>query len=247
MRLLLLLCFALPALCTEDVQKRIIGGSNGNIANMPWNMSLRVSNSHSCGSCLISGVKAVTAAHCAGSALGSYSVLTGTSDRTVTNCGTCALRTLTQLVRHPNYSSAGGYPNDVATMRFANIPTNANTGFIALATSNDSNFAGVTCQITGWGRTNIGVSGSLPNIIQTANIPVITNAACANVWGNSIIASHICVSSASVSSCNGDSGGPLVCQGRLAGVTSWGNATCNPNQPSIYTRISSHRAWIDAN
>jgi secreted trypsin-like serine protease len=55
------------------------------------------------------------------------------------------------------------------------------------------------------------------------------------------------VSSASVSSCNGDSGGPLVCQGRLAGVTSWGNATCNPNQPSIYTRISSHRAWIDAN
>jgi len=244
---LLLLCFALPALCVEDVGNRIIGGGNANIANYPWTMSLRASNSHSCGACLISGVKSVTAAHCGGGAIGSYSVLTGTSDRTVTNCGTCALRTLTSFVRHPSYSSGGGYPNDVATQRFANIGTNANTGYIALATANDSNFAGTTCNIHGWGRTNIGTSGGLPTILQAANIPVITNAACSNVWGNSIGNYHICVSSASVSSCNGDSGGPLTCSGRLAGVTSWGNATCNPNQPSIYTRISFYRNWIDAN
>jgi len=244
---LLLFCFVLPALAVDDVQNRIIGGSNQNIANHPWNMSLRVSNSHSCGSCLISGIKAVTAAHCGGGAIGSYSVLTGTSDRTVTNCATCALRTLTSFVRHPNYSSGGAYPNDVATLRFANIPTNANTGFITMAATNAPNYAGVTCSITGWGRTNIGTSGGLPTILQGVNIPCITNAACANVWGNSIIASHICVSSATGSSCNGDSGGPMVCQGVLAGVTSWGNATCNPNQPSIYTRISSHRAWIDNN
>jgi len=246
MRILLLLCLALPAL-GENIDSRIIGGSNANIANHGWNMSLRVNNGHSCGSCLIAGGKAVTAAHCGGGAIGSYSVLTGSSDRTITNCGTCALRSLTSFVRHPNYSAGGAYPNDVATIRFANIPTNANTAYIAMATTGDSNFAGVTCSITGWGRTNIGTSGSLPTILQAANIPCITNAACSNVWGNSIIASHICVSSASQSSCNGDSGGPLVCQSRLAGVTSWGNATCNPNQPSIYTRISSHRAWIDAN
>jgi len=248
MRVLLLLCFALPALCVDDISSRIIGGGNANIANHPWNLSMRVNNGHSCGSCLVSGVKAVTAAHCGGGALGSYSILAGTSDRTVTGCATCALRSLTAFTRHPNYSANGGYPNDVAIHRWsANIPTNANTGYIALATTNDSNFAGTTCSITGWGRTNIGTSGGLPTILQAANIPVITNAACSNVWGNSIIASHICVSSANVSSCNGDSGGPLVCSGRLAGVTSWGNATCNPNQPSIYTRISSHRAWIDAN
>jgi len=246
MKLLVLLCLALPAL-SDKIGSSIIGGGTVNIAQHNWNMSLRVSNSHSCGSCLISGVKAVTAAHCGGGAIGSYSVLTGTTDRTVTNCATCALRSLTSFVRHPNYSSGGGYPNDVATLRFSSIPTNANTGFIAMATTGDSSFAGVTCSITGWGRTNIGISGSLPTQLQGVNIPCITNAVCANTWGNSIIASHICVSSATGSSCNGDSGGPMVCQGRLAGVTSWGNATCNPNQPSIYTRISSHRAWIDAN
>jgi secreted trypsin-like serine protease len=76
---------------------------------------------------------------------------------------------------------------------------------------------------------------------------VMTNAACTSAWGSSIISSHICVTSATVSSCNGDSGGPLICSGRLAGATSWGNSDCNPNQPSIYSRISSFRSWIDSN
>jgi secreted trypsin-like serine protease len=246
MKFLILLCLAATAL-SESIDSRVIGGSNANIANHPHQVSLRVSNSHSCGASLVSGVKAVTAAHCGGGAIGTYSVLTGTSDRTVTNCGTCALRSLTRFVRHPNYSANGGYPNDVAVLGFANIPTNGNTGYIAMATTGDSNFAGSSCVITGWGRTNIGTSGGLPNTLQAGTMTVMTNAACSNAWGNSIIASHICVTSTTVSSCNGDSGGPLVCSGRLAGATSWGNATCNPNQPSIYTRISSFRAWIDAN
>lgn len=246
MKILFLLCLALPAFA-DDINSNVVGGGNANIANYPHQISLRVNNSHSCGACLISGTKGVTAAHCGGGALGTYSALTGTTDRTVTGCATCALRSLTSFVRHPNYSSGGGYPNDVSTIRFANIGTNANTGYIGMATTTDSNFAGLRCTITGWGRTNIGTSGGLPNTLQVGTMTVLTNAACANTWGNSIIASHICVSDPSVSSCNGDSGGPLVCSGRLAGVTSWGNATCNPNQPSIYTRISSHRAWIDAN
>jgi secreted trypsin-like serine protease len=143
--------------------------------------------------------------------------------------------------------SGGGYPNDIATLRFTNIPTNGNTNYVTMATSNDSNFAGVNGVITGWGRTNIGVSGSLPIILQAGTMTVMTNAACTSAWGNSINNGHICVTSPTVSSCNGDSGGPLMCSGRLAGITSWGNSTCNPNQPSIYSRVSFFRAWIDAN
>lgn len=246
MRVLLLLCLVVPAFC-DQLGSRVVGGSNTNIASHPHQVSLRVSNSHSCGASLVSATKAVCAAHCGGGALGSYSVLAGTTDRTVTNCATCALRSLTQFYRHSGYTSGGGYPNDIATLHFTNIPTNANTGYIAMATSTDSNFAGLNCVITGWGRTNIGTSGSLPVTLQAGTMSVMTNAACANVWGSSINNGHICVTSPTVSSCNGDSGGPLVCSGRLAGATSWGNATCNPNQPSIYSRISFFRAWIDAN
>jgi len=248
MRVFIFAFLFVTASCDPQVGQNVVGGGNANIATYPWQISQRVNNGHSCGASLISGVKAVSAAHCGGGALASYSILTGTSDRTVTNCGTCALRSLTAFTRHPNYSSAGGYPNDIAVQRWsANIPTNGNTGYIAMATTNDSNFAGLNCVITGWGRTNVGVSGSLPTILQAGTMTVMTNAACTNVWGNSINSGHICVTSTTVSSCNGDSGGPLVCSGRLAGATSWGNNTCNPNQPSIYSRISSFRAWIDAN
>jgi secreted trypsin-like serine protease len=243
---LLFLCLAVPAFC-QNVGSHVVGGGNVNIASHPHQVSLRASNSHSCGASLISGVKAVTAAHCGGGAIGSYSILAGTTDRTVTNCGTCALRSLTSFVRHNGYVSGGGYPNDIATLRFANVPTNGNTNYAAMATTGDSNFAGTNCVITGWGRTNIGTSGGLPVTLQGGTMQVMTNAACANVWGNSINNGHICVTSATVSSCNGDSGGPLMCSGRLAGATSWGNATCNPNQPSIYSRISFFRAWIDQN
>jgi secreted trypsin-like serine protease len=248
MRTFILAFLIATASCDPEVGNRVIGGSNANIANHPHQMSHRVNNSHSCGCSLISGVKAVSAAHCGGGTVSSYSLLSGTTDRTSTTCGTCALRTATSFVRHPNYSANGGYPNDIATIRWAaNIPTNGNTGYATMATTGDSNFAGQSCVITGWGRTNIGTSGTLPTTLQQGTMTVMTNAACQNVWGNSINANHICVTSTTVSSCNGDSGGPLMCSGRLAGATSWGNATCNPNQPSIYSRISGFRAWIDAN
>jgi secreted trypsin-like serine protease len=247
MRAILLLLLAVPAF-GENADSRVVGGSNANIANYPWQISLRVSNSHSCGASLISGIKAVTAAHCGGGALNTYSLLTGTTDRTVTNCGTCALRTPTSYPRHPNYSNNGnqGFPNDIAVLRFANVPTNANTGYVTMAASNAGNYAGQNCIITGWGRT-CGNCG-LPNTLQQGTMTVLTNAACANAWSAAQINNgHICVQSGSVSACSGDSGGPLTCGNVLVGATSWGQSACSPSFPSVYSRISFFRAWIDAN
>jgi len=247
MRVLLLLCLALPTFA-DYADQRVVGGSNANIANYPHQMSLRVSNSHSCGASLISGTKGVTAAHCGGGAIGTYSVLTGTTDRTVTNCGTCALRSLTSFVRHANFVNNGnqGYPNDIATIRFANIPTNGNTNYVTMAAANAGNYAGNSCVITGWGRT-CGTCG-IPATLQQGTMTVLTNAACANSWSAAQVNNgHICVQAGSVSACSGDSGGPLVCGGTLVGATSWGQAQCNPSFPSVYSRISFFRGWIDSN
>jgi elastase-2 len=247
MRVLLLLCLAVTAFC-EDIDSRVVGGSNANIANYPHQLSLRASNSHSCGASLVSGTKAVTAAHCGGGALSSYSVLAGTSDRTVTSCSTCALRSLTSFVRHSGFVNNGaqGYPNDIAVLHFSSIPTNANTAYIAMASSGSGNFAGQSCVITGWGRTSS--TSSLPITLQQGTMSVITNAACEGQWSAAQINDgHICVSSGSVSACSGDSGGPLECGNVLAGATSWGQSSCSPSFPSVYTRISYFRSWIDGN
>jgi elastase-2 len=243
---LILLCLALPAM-SRQVSQFVVGGSNSNIANHPHQLSLRVSGSHSCGASLISTTRAVCAAHCGGSAISAYSLLGGTTDRTVTTCATCVLRNPTSFVIHPNFVNNGnqGYPNDVGVLAFAAVTTNANLRTIALATSSDGTYAGVSCVITGWGKTSS--TSSLPVTLQQGTMTVLTNTACTSSWSSAQInAGHICVSASTVSACNGDSGGPLVCSGKLAGATSWGQSSCSPSYPSVYTRISYFYNWIVA-
>jgi secreted trypsin-like serine protease len=248
MRVLLLLCLALPAF-GQEIGSNVVGGSNSNIANYRHQLSLRVNNGHSCGASILSGTKATTAAHCIGGTTSTYSVLAGTSDRTVTNCATCQLRTLNAQTRHPSYtgSSNNGYPNDVGTIRWAtSIATNANIAYATLAASNAGNYAGQNCVITGWGRT-CGSCG-LPNILQQGTMTVLTNADCANRWSSALINNgHICVLSNTVGACNGDSGGPLNCGGVVTGITSWVASGCLVQYPSVYTRVSFFRTWIDQN
>jgi elastase-2 len=240
-----LLCLALPAL-GSGVDQHVVGGSDTTIGQYPHQLSLRVTGSHSCGASLIGTTRAVTAAHCTGSAIGVYSILGGTTDRTVTNCATCVLRDLNFLNRHPAYDGNGaGYPNDVAVIGFAAVATNTNLQAIALATPSDGNFAGDSCVITGWGQT--GSIGGLPDTLQLATMSVLTNSACAGIWGSvRINDGHICVQAAGRSACSGDSGGPLECSNRLAGATSWGESSCDPSYASVYTRISYFYTWIIA-
>ena len=49
----------------RETGQQIIGGTNANIANYPYQLSLRTS-AHICGASLISATRAVTAAHCIG-------------------------------------------------------------------------------------------------------------------------------------------------------------------------------------
>jgi secreted trypsin-like serine protease len=149
------------------------------------------------------------------------------------------------LNRHPGYDgNAAGYPNDVAVIGFVAVSYNSNVAAIALATSSAGSFAGQTCTITGWGQTGpIGI----PEILQQAQLTVLTNADCINTWGAvRINDGHICIQAAGRSACSGDSGGPLECGNTLAGATSWGESSCDPIYPSVYTRISFFYTWIIA-
>ena len=51
--------------------------------------------------------------------------------------------------------------------------------------------------------------------------------------------------------CHDDSGGPLVIEStegkfELVGITSWGKGCGEPNQPGVYTRVSSFLSWIES-
>ena len=100
----------------------------------------------------------------------------------------------------------------------------------------------------GWGKTSS--TSDLAEVLQEAEVEVYTNAECKSRWGTKIGPYHICVGRLGESgACNGDSGGPLVCNmgsnWRLAGVTSWGRPDCSVLYPSVYTRVSHFRDWIN--
>lgn len=139
----------LPEALLED---RIVGGSNAQAGQVPWQVSLRHLNSHFCGGSIINQRWILTAAHCLPSF--SASTVTVVTNTLTLNSGGDVYRA-SRLIMHPNYSSAL-IRNDVALVQVSsNIVYRSNTVQPArLPTSafTSSNVQGV---VSGWGSTTV--------------------------------------------------------------------------------------------
>jgi secreted trypsin-like serine protease len=242
----------------------IIGGQDAVPGAWPWQLSqqrLGSTWSHSCGASLLSTTKALSASHCVdGTAPSAIRVIAGLHDRTdLTGTQTSNAASYTM---HERYQvDTATYSNDVSIINLVTpIVLGGNVALLTLPPDNSNSFAGRTCTVTGWGRTS--ASNVLPNILQQADITILTTAECASrmssVSGTQIWDGHICIfDPAGVSgSCNGDSGGPLNCPNGsggywVAGVTSWVVASalgnCLVSYPSVYTRTGYYLDWINSN
>jgi len=241
----------------------VIGGTNANRGEFPWQLSQQRQGgggawSHSCGASLLSATRGLSAAHCLdGAAASIIRVIAGLHDRS--NTAGTQTANAARNVLHTGYNNGQAtFANDIAIIHFSSsISTGTGIAFATLPANNNNNFAGVSCVISGWGRTSS--SNTLPDTLQKASIGVVTTAQCTtylrgvgNAWD-----SHICLydTANNIGSCNGDSGGPLNCplsgSTVVAGVTSWGVSTalgnCLQTYPSVYTRTSTYLTWISQN
>jgi hypothetical protein len=181
-------------------------------------------------------------------------VVAGTNQRSCPG-NECQLRRLTDAIRHPEFVNSGivGYPNDISVLIFdTGVDEVAGKIQYAPITTSEA-WVGSECYITGWGR--LTGNGILPENLQEAVIDILTTAECQGMWSaNQVRDSQVCIfdrATQARGACNGDSGGPLVCRSgpdapwELVGATSWGRSGCATDYPSVYTRVSSFKQWID--
>ena len=106
--------------------------------------------------------------------------------------------------------------------------------------------------IVGWGVTEEG--GEAPDVLQEANVPITTDAYCANAYDSSFDPeTMVCAGfpQGGVDTCQGDSGGPMFGTSnagglRVVGSTSWGEGCARPGKPGVYARVADAplREWI---
>ncbi|KAK7803559.1 hypothetical protein U0070_023787, partial [Myodes glareolus] len=244
---------------------RIVGGSQVEKGSFPWQVSLKQKQKHVCGGTIISSRWVITAAHCMANrniAL-TLNVTAGEHDLSKVEPGeqTLAIET---IIIHPQFSIRKPMNYDIALLKMAGtFQFGQSVRPVCLPESGEHFKAGFVCTTAGWGRLAEG--GSLPQVLQQVNLPILTQEECEAALlslRNPVTGkTFLCTGSpdGGRDACQGDSGGSLMCQNSkgawtLAGVTSWGlgcgrgwrNNSRKKEQgsPGIFTDLSRVLPWI---
>jgi secreted trypsin-like serine protease len=153
-----------------------------------------------------------------------------------------------RVIVNPNYLLNMGY--DIALLELSTASTKAPARVVGAAGS--ALWAPGTMEtIVGFGTTSEG--GDLPDTLQEAQVPITTDAYCANAYSDFDATSMVCAGfpQGGVDTCQGDSGGPMFGRDaagtlKVVGATSWGEGCARPGKPGVYARVGDTilREWI---
>ncbi|MFK4087665.1 S1 family peptidase [Kribbella sp. NPDC020789] len=234
---------ATAAPAPDGPKTRIVGGTVAHTADAPWAIALNNSGSPSpsgqwCGSTLVKADKIVTAAHCAGEEIGTYTAIQG---RDVLTAAGGKESKISNIWVDPNYGKQPGHDVAVLTLAtpFTGVPT------LALETDKAADAAGAASVVYGWGSTE----GTGPeDTFQKVDAPVLGDAYCEKAYASEGFTAEgeICggFEEGGKDSCQGDSGGPLVLNGRLFGVVSWGVGCADAGKPGVYAEVATYASEL---
>ncbi|WP_394616259.1 S1 family peptidase [Lentzea sp. JNUCC 0626] len=236
-RLLVLVLSALLASTgTAAADEQVVGGERASIEANPWAVYLIDDRgAQFCGGTIVAPTKVLTAAHCAlGRAPRELQVVAGREDKQDRQSGVVA--DVTKIWIHKQYVSADqGEDLAVLTLKdelpYTPLP-------LAELTDRALYQPGTSLRALGWGRT--AENGKTSRFLMEATVPVLPDTFCVDTYPQFVKTDMFCAGfeGGKVDTCQGDSGGPIVADGKLVGVTSWGEGCARKNKPGVYVRIS---------
>ena len=162
--------------CQEN-EERIFDGSQVSNNTFPWMVSIRLdfldNLSHQCGGSILSNMFVITAANCFhGLTLfpGIFSIKAGTNNIFDENEATIQIRTVSQIIIHPNYDSKN-FLNNIALVRVS-FPFNMTTLSVSLISlSNLTSVEDMDLITIGWDfRTNDSNSSMTRTTLQQTTV-----------------------------------------------------------------------------
>ncbi|MFI8519139.1 serine protease [Streptomyces sp. NPDC085481] len=231
----------------------VVGGQSTTITDAPWVVALssrdRFGGTRAgqfCGGVLVAPAKVLTAAHCLGREvlggepwqLPDFKVIAGRS--ALRGQGGQEVR-ITDSRINPAYDPSTN-SGDLAVLTLEKaLPTSY---VIPVAAPEDPVLdPGTAADVYGWGDTT--GSGTYAMSLRSARVQVLPDGACERAYPGGFGAAYrgdtmLCAGDpgGGRDACQGDSGGPLVAKGRLIGLVSWGSGCGQPENPGVYTRVS---------
>ncbi|RDW78979.1 serine protease [Aspergillus mulundensis] len=230
--------------------KKIAGGSEVNISNFPYQVSIFVDDAFSGSGSIIDGTHILTANHILAGVPANVSAIRAGSS---TWASGGILINASTITTHPSFGKPTITENDVAIITLSeSLPLGPEIQPIPLPISASELESaplatGLEVLVSGWGAIK---EGGLPMLtLRAVNITVSDHTECAATYDSpayKVTDSMFCagVAGGGKAACQFDSGGPAVADGVLVGIVSWGNGCARAGYPGVYTNVASFRGWI---
>ncbi|XP_004681516.1 PREDICTED: transmembrane protease serine 11E [Condylura cristata] len=233
---------------TSRESLRIIGGTEVEEGEWPWQASLQWDGAHRCGATLINCTWLVSAAHC-------FRIYKKparwTASFGVTIKPPKMKRNIRRIIVHEKYK----YPShdyDIALVELtSSVPYTNAVHRVCLPEASRQFQSGDEMFVTGFGA--LQNDGYSQNTLRQVQVDFIDTKTCnePQIYNDAITPRMLCAGSlkGKRDACQGDSGGPLVTSDArdiwyLVGIVSWGDECGQPNKPGVYTKVTAFRDWI---
>ena len=216
----------------------IVGGEDINAAK-DWMVSIQKNGNHFCGGMLVAPKWVLSASHCSKGQ---------NTDLWTVNIGGVNLKNQKEFETFKVKRKIEP-PGDKPDMVLLELDGTPKLSKPMLINSNNNLPAGMDVTAIGWGK--LGETKGQPDILQTVDLPLISDAECAKAYPGTFKSDiEICAGfpEGGQDACQGDSGGPLFVTTDigdiLIGATSWGEGCARARKYGVWTRLANHLDWL---